>query len=69
VYDLDKGTRVRTIGTTAPVGSVQVTQDARPLLFAAFIGSNNLDIYDATSGAHLRTVPEIGLTPTTMVLP
>lgn len=69
VYDLDRGTRVRTIRTSAPVSSVQVTQDAKPLLFAAFIGSNNLDIYDAASGAHLRTVPEIGLTPTTMVAP
>jgi methylamine dehydrogenase heavy chain len=69
VYDLDKGAHVRTIRTTAPVGSVQVTQDPKPLLFASFIGSNNLDIYDASSGAHLRTVPEIGLTPTTMVLP
>jgi methylamine dehydrogenase heavy chain len=69
VYDVDKGKRLRTISTTAPVGSIQVTQDPKPLLFAAFIGSNNLDIYDASSGAHLRTVPEIGLTPTTMVLP
>lgn len=69
VYDADKGKRLRVISTTAPVGSIQVTQDPKPLLFAAFIGSNNLDIYDASSGAHLRTVPEIGLTPTTMVLP
>jgi methylamine dehydrogenase heavy chain len=69
VYDVDKGKRVRTIATTAPVGSIQVTQDAKPLLFAAFIGSNNLDIYDASSGTHLRTVPEVGLTPTTLVLP
>jgi len=69
VFDLNKGKHVRTIQTTAPVGSVQVTQDDKPLLFAAFIGSNKLDIYDASSGAHLRTMPEIGLTPTTMVLP
>jgi methylamine dehydrogenase heavy chain len=69
VYDLDKGTRLRTIPTTNLVGSIQVTQDTKPLLFSAFIGSNNLDIYDALSGTHLRTMPEVGLTPTTMLLP
>lgn len=69
VYDLDKRQRVKSIVAKEPVGSIQVTQDTRPLLFAAFIGSNHLEIYDANSGAHLREIRDIGFTPTTLVLP
>lgn len=69
VFDVDKRVRVRTIALSSPAGAIQVTEDAQPLLLAAFIGSHNLDIYDAQSGRHLRTVPDIGLTPTTLLLP
>ena len=69
VFDVDQGKRVRTIPLQSVAGSIQVTQDAKPLLLSTFIGGHNLDIYDALSGRHLRTVADIGLTPTTMVLP
>jgi methylamine dehydrogenase heavy chain len=69
VFDVDQGKRVRTIALASPAGSIQITEDARPLLLTAFIGSHNLDVYDALSGRHLRTVSDIGLTPTTLVLP
>ena len=40
-----------------------------PLLFSIFIGNPILDIYDAVSGNHLRSVNEIGLTPTMLQTP
>jgi len=69
VYDLASQRRVQTITTRNKVGSIQVSQDSQPLLFACSIDSNRLDIYDATSGKYLRTVESLGLTPTVQVLP
>jgi hypothetical protein len=50
-------------------GSIQVTRDPHPLLFSIFIESNVLDVYDATSGQYLRSVTDIGTTPTVLVTP
>ena len=69
VYDLASRKRVQTITARNKVGSIQVSQDSQPLLFACSIESNRLDIYDATSGKYLRTVEPLGLTPTVLVLP
>jgi methylamine dehydrogenase heavy chain len=69
VFDVAQGKRLRTLPLASPAGSIQVTEDARPLLLAAFIGSHDLEVYEALSGKHLRTVSAIGLTPTTLVLP
>jgi len=38
-------------------------------MFSIFIGNPVLDIYDASSGQYLRSVDEIGLTPTIMQTP
>jgi methylamine dehydrogenase heavy chain len=69
VYDLASHRRVQTITTRNKVGSIQVSQDSQPLLFACSLESNRLDIYDATSGKYLRTVESLGQTPTVLVLP
>jgi methylamine dehydrogenase heavy chain len=69
VYDLNNGRRLQRISTKEPVTSILVSQDASPLLFACFIGRNTLDVYDARTGKFLRSVGEIGLTPTTLVSP
>jgi methylamine dehydrogenase heavy chain len=69
VYDLASHRKVQTISTRNKVGSIQVSQDAQPLLFACSIESNRLDIYDATSGQYLRSVDSLGLTPTLLVNP
>ncbi len=69
VYDLASHKRVQTITMRNKVGSIQVSQDSQPLLFACSIDSNRLDIYDATSGKYLRTVESLGVTPTVLVLP
>ena len=69
VYDLASHKRVQTISARNKIGSIQVSQDSQPLLFACSLESNSLDIYDATSGKYLRTVDALGHTPTILVLP
>jgi methylamine dehydrogenase heavy chain len=69
VYDLERHARVQKITMQHDSGSILVSRDAKPLLFSIFIESNILDVYDAASGRHLRTVPDIGTTPTIMVGP
>ena len=69
VYDLDKQVRVRQVSLKNPASSIQVTQDSSPLLFSIFIESTTTDIYDARSGAYLRSIASIGTTPTLMVPP
>jgi methylamine dehydrogenase heavy chain len=69
VYDLSKRSRVQRITLKNPAGSIQVTKDTKPLLFAAFIGSTTVDVYDATSGANLRSIENVGTTPTILVTP
>jgi len=69
VYDLESGKRLRKISLDKPATSIQVTKDAEPLMFALFIGNPGLDVYDARSGSLLRSIPEIGFTPTIMQTP
>jgi methylamine dehydrogenase heavy chain len=69
VYDLARHARIQRIAMKDASGSIQVTHDAKPLLFSIFIESTSLDIYDATSGAWLRSVENAGTTPTIMVVP
>ena len=69
VYDLAKHQRIQRIMMKNDSGSIQVTHDAKPLLFSAFIGSTTLDVYDATSGQWLRSVEHVGTTPTILVTP
>jgi len=69
VYDIDKKSRVQKIAMKNLSGSIQVTRDAKPLLFSIFIGSSTTDVYDALSGAPLRSIENVGTTPTIMVNP
>jgi methylamine dehydrogenase heavy chain len=69
VYDLARKSRIQRIALKNPAGSIQVTRDAKPLLFAVFIDSTTTDVYDATTGAHLRSVENVGTTPTILVTP
>jgi methylamine dehydrogenase heavy chain len=64
VYDLASKRRTQRIALKDPATSIAVTQDAKPLLFAIFIAAPKLDVYDATSGKLLRSIAEIGFTPT-----
>ena len=69
VYDLNKRTRVQKISMQHDAGSIQVSRDAKPLMFSIFIESSVLDIYDAISGKFLRSVTDVGTTPTVLVSP
>jgi methylamine dehydrogenase heavy chain len=69
VYDVDKKSRVQKIALKNLSGSIQVTRDAKPLLFSIFIESSTTDVYDALNGAHLRAIENVGTTPTIMVNP
>ena len=69
VYDLARKQRVQKITMQHDAGSIQVTRDSHPLLFSVFIDSNVLDVYDAASGRFLRSVTDIGTTPTVLVMP
>jgi methylamine dehydrogenase heavy chain len=69
VYDLATHTRIQRITLQKDAGSIQVTRDDKPLLFSIFIGATTLEVYDAVTGAWLRSVPEVGTTPTILVTP
>lgn len=69
VYDPARQTRIQKITLKNNAGSIQVSRDAQPLLFSIFIDSNVLDIYEALSGRYLRSVADIGTTPTVLVNP
>jgi methylamine dehydrogenase heavy chain len=69
VYDLATHVRLQRMTMQNDSGAIQVTRDSKPLLFSAFIGSTTLDVYDATSGAWLRSVQNVGTTPTILVTP
>lgn len=67
VYDLAGQQRIQRIALKDPATSIAVTRDAKPLLFAVFIGASKVDVYDALSGRFLRSISEIGFSPTTLV--
>ena len=67
VYDVAGKRRTQRIVLKEMATSIAVTRDAKPLLFAIFIGAQKVDVYDALSGTFLRSIGEIGLTPTTLV--
>jgi methylamine dehydrogenase heavy chain len=69
VYDLGLHRRVQRIRLRSLAGSIQVTRDDKPLLFATFIGSTTLEVYDARTGQYLRSVENVGTTPTLLVTP
>ena len=69
VYDLASRRRTEQIQLRSKAGSIEISQDASPLLFVCFIESNTLEVYDALSGKYLRSVPGIGQTPTVLVTP
>jgi methylamine dehydrogenase heavy chain len=69
VYDLGGRSKVQQIAMRNKVASIQVTQDAQPLLFGCSFESNRLDVYDASSGDYRRTVEQLGITPGLLMTP
>ena len=68
VYDLETPQRGRA-GSSSRLRQrlSTITQDANPVLFAIFIGAPKVDVYDPKVGKLLRSIAEIGFTPTTLV--
>jgi methylamine dehydrogenase heavy chain len=69
VYDLKTQKQIQKIKLDRFSTSIQVSKDDTPLMFSIFIGDPTLDVYDAFSGKHLRSVNEIGFTPTVLQTP
>ena len=69
VYNLPDGRRVQQIALRGLASSIQLSGGPRPLLYSIFVGGPGLDIYDAASGKLLRSVAEVGTTPTLLVTP
>jgi len=69
VYDMQARKRVQRIPLGAAARSIQVTQDDQPLLFALPDAAPVLEVMDALSGEHLRTVTEVGIVPILMQSP
>ena len=61
VYDLAKRNRVQRIVLEHPAVSIEVTQDDAPVLIIA-TATPILDVYDAVSGQHKRTIEDVGQT-------
>lgn len=67
VYDLASRERTQRILLQAPLTSIAVTGDDKPLLFGIFIAAPELRVFDARTGAALRTIGEVGFSPTILV--
>jgi methylamine dehydrogenase heavy chain len=67
VYDLAARRRTQRIALKDPATSIAVTTDPKPLLFSIFIGAQKVDVLDAQTGTLLRTIGEVGFTPSTLV--
>jgi len=67
VYDLASRERTQRIVLEAPLTSIAVTGDDKPLLFGLFIAAPQLRVFDARTGAALRTIDEVGFTPSVLV--
>lgn len=69
VADVTTHQRVARITTRRLSSAIQLSKDDRPLLFSAFIEGNVLDVYDPLSGKLLRSVKEVGTSPTLLLTP
>ena len=69
VYDVATRQRVMKIPLRAITSSIQVSTDEKPLLFSAFIDGAAIDVYDARTGKHLRTIDNVSTSPTMLMTP
>jgi methylamine dehydrogenase heavy chain len=69
VADVVTHKRVAQIKTRRMSSSIQLSKDDHPLLFSIFNDGNVLDVYDPVSGELLRSVPNVGTSPTLLLTP
>ena len=66
VFDSESGQRTSRIALALPALSINVTRDDEPLLVATNVNME-VDVYDARSGEHVRTLGNFGQeTPLTL---
>lgn len=65
VYDLDTKKRVNRIKLANIATAIAVSSAPKPLLFAMFMGAQKVEVYDPETGKLLRTINEIGFSPST----
>lgn len=68
-YDLSTRERTGRFILRQATTTMTVTPDAAPLLLGASFITAEVDVYDAKSGTHLRTVGEVGTTPFLLQVP
>ena len=61
VFDVKSGKRVARFTLAGAAVSIDVSQDAEPLLYAINAETNALDVYSATDGSKQRTIGSIGI--------
>lgn len=66
VYDLATQKRVQRIKLAGPAMSIAVSSAPKPLLFAIFLGAQKVEVYDPAAAKLVRTINEIGFTPSTL---
>jgi methylamine dehydrogenase heavy chain len=69
VYDIASKKRLQRVAVEHHLTSVQVSKDDQPLLYTVSFEKPALQVYDALTLKHLRTVGEIGTTPTIIQIP
>jgi methylamine dehydrogenase heavy chain len=69
IYDLKSRRKTRAIELQSPAGLIALTQDDHPLLFAADVPVNEINVYDAGNGKFQRKVAQIGYSPTGLQVP
>ena len=69
VYDIEKKERIKRIKTERIATSIHVSPDDKPLLFSLPDNEATLDVYDALSGKHLRSIEQLGVSPMLMQTP
>jgi methylamine dehydrogenase heavy chain len=69
VYDLATKKRVQKIALRTLSTSIVLSSDASPLLYSLFADGPDLDVYDGRTGRHVRTIGQMGMSPTLLVTP
>lgn len=69
VHDVSTGRRIAAIELQQPASAIQVTQEPAALLLTTNAYPPVLDVYDAASGKHLRSIGDVAVTPMTLQTP
>jgi methylamine dehydrogenase heavy chain len=68
-FDVGSHRRVQTIRAPGYVSSIQLSPDATPLLYGAFLEGGDFYVFDGLTGKLRRRIDHLGTTPTLIVTP